>query len=70
MARSKVLTGVVIGAAALAGALVWRRRSRRHDHVDLYYADGSMVSLEQGSPDADTLLPLAHDVVAAARTSI
>ena len=67
MARGKVVTGAVIGAAALAGALMWRRRSRKQDHIDLYFADGSMVSLEPGSVDAERLMPLARDVVAAAR---
>ena len=55
-------------AAAAAGAVVWQRRQRRRERVDLYFADGSMVSLEQGSLEADRLLPLAHDVLAAART--
>ncbi len=70
MARGRLLTGAVIGAAAVAGALMWRRRSRKHDHVDLYFADGSMVSFEHGSMDAERLLPLAHDVVAAARFAV
>ena len=67
MARGKLLTGIVIGAAAVAGAMLWRRRARQQDHLDLYFADGSMVSLEQGSPDAERLLPLARDVIEAAR---
>ena len=67
MARGKLVTGMFIGAAAVAGAVLWRRRSRRHDHLDLYFADGSMISLEQGSGDAETLLPLAREALSAAR---
>ena len=49
MARGKVVAGHVIGAAALASGVMWRRRSRKQDHIDLYFADGSLVSLEPGS---------------------
>ena len=69
MAKGKALAALVI-MGSLAGALVWRQRAaRRRERVDLYFADGSMVSLEQGSLEADRLLPLAHDVLAAARTA-
>lgn len=67
MARGKVVTALLVSAAAVAGAIIWRRRARRRERVDLYFADGSLVSLEQGSLQADRLLPLARDVIAAAR---
>ncbi len=67
MARRRVVTALLVSAAAVAGAVVWRRRAKRRERVDLYFADGSMVSLEEGSLQADRLLPLAHDVLAAAR---
>ena len=58
--------GLVAGLAA-AGA-VWRRRTRaRREHVDLYFDDGSMVSLDSGSDESAPLLSLAHEVLAAAR---
>jgi hypothetical protein len=67
MARHKVLAALVI-AGSVAGALVWRQRSaQRREHVDLYFADGSMVSFKQGALEADRLLPLAHGVLDAAR---
>ena len=67
MAKGKVLAGLVI-AGSVAGALMWRQRSaRRRERVDLYFADGSMVSLEQGALEGDRLLPLAHGVLGAAR---
>ena len=65
--KGKLVTVFGLTAAAAAGAVVWQRRQRRRERVDLYFADGSMVSLEQGSLEADRLPPLAHDVLAAAR---
>ena len=49
----------------LAGPLVYlvrRRRDRRRERVSLYYADGSMVTLDRRAPRADRLLALARDV--------
>jgi hypothetical protein len=64
-----VLTAAALAAGSLAGAIVYRRRSSRHEaRVDLYYEDGSMVSLAEGSPDAEQLLPLAQGVLDAARS--
>jgi hypothetical protein len=37
------------------------------EHVDVYFADGSMVSLAPGSADGDRLLPLARRAIGAAR---
>jgi len=56
-----VVGGMVTGAAFI------RRRSVRHERVDLYYEDGSMVSLSNGSPDAERLLPLAREILRSAR---
>ena len=67
MAKGKLVTALLVSAAAVTGAVLWKRRSRRKERVDLYFADGSMVSLEQGSIEADRLLPHAHQVLAAAR---
>jgi hypothetical protein len=44
-----------------------RSLGRRRDRIDVYFGDGSMVSFVEGSPEADTLLPVARDVLAAAR---
>lgn len=58
--------GVVGGAAA--GAALWLRRGGApREHVDVYYADGSMVSFASGSPTGEKLLPIARRVIAAAR---
>ena len=58
---------LVLAAAAAAGAVL-RRRRRPAARVDLYYEDGSMISLENGSPDAALLLPLAEDALLAVRS--
>jgi hypothetical protein len=60
------LLGLVAGAAG--GAALWLRRGGApREHVDLYFADGSMVSFAPGSPEGDRLLPIARRVLAAAR---
>jgi hypothetical protein len=65
MRRHRLLTGLAL-AASLAGAVLFRRRSRRRDRVDVYFDDGSMVSAGDGSPEASTMLPLARRILAAA----
>jgi hypothetical protein len=57
----------LLALALLAGGpLLWlaRRRDEQRERVHLYYDDGSMVTLEHGSPDADRLLELAHEALA------
>jgi hypothetical protein len=56
-----------LAAAALGGALLLRRRADgRRERVDLYFEDGSMVSLEGGSPEAQRVLPIARDLLSTA----
>jgi hypothetical protein len=50
--------------------VLYRRRTvHNRTRLDVYFDDGSMVSLAVGSPDADQLLPHADEVLAAARDS-
>jgi hypothetical protein len=64
MARPRLLTSAAAAAGAFAASVYYRRRSaRRRERVDLYYADGSMVSLPEGSPGAQRLLPIAHEIL-------
>ena len=68
MPRHRVLTGFLLTIGSLAGTVFYRRRAaRRRERVDVYFDDGSMVSLVEGSPEAATLLPVAREVLAAAR---
>jgi hypothetical protein len=67
VARRSFVATLVLAAGAVAGAALWRRRARRRDHVDLYFADGSMVSFEEGSAGAAGLLSIARRVLAQAR---
>jgi hypothetical protein len=57
-----------LGSGLLAGVVAYRRRStRRLERVELYGADGSMVSLDGDAPDSERLLGLAHDLLALTR---
>lgn len=70
MPRRRLLTGTVLALGSLAGTIVFRRRfAKRRERVDVYFEDGSMVSLADGSPDAATVLPLARRILETARTS-
>ena len=59
--RGVLVAALGIGAVAL---LLRRRTASRGDHVDLYYEDGSMISLEAGSPRAEELLGVARAALA------
>jgi hypothetical protein len=66
MRRSAALVLGVLGGV-LAGAAFVRRQAADRERVDLYFEDGSMLSLTDGSPGAERLLPLARDVLGHAR---
>jgi hypothetical protein len=61
MRRHRALAGLAL--ASLAAAILFRRRARRRDRVELYFEDGSMVTLDDGSPEASTVLPLARRIL-------
>jgi hypothetical protein len=68
MAKRRFLGLVGFGTGLFAGSFLYRRSAgRRRDRIDVYFDDGSMVSLVEGSPEAEKLLPVARDVLAAAR---
>ena len=68
MLPRKVLTAALLAAGSVAGSVLMRRRTaRRREHVDLYFADGSMVSLPEDAPATARLLPIARDALRAAR---
>jgi hypothetical protein len=64
MPKRKLWIAGILGAGSFAGTIFYRRRSARNrTRVDLYFDDGSMLSLASGSPDADRLLPIARDLL-------
>ncbi len=66
--QRKARTLVGFSAGVLAGTLLYRRGTRgRRERVDLYFDDGSMVSLAEGQQVTETLLPIARRILAAAR---
>ncbi|MEX2211711.1 MAG: hypothetical protein WD689_08125 [Gaiellaceae bacterium] len=57
---------VLLGAGAGVAAVVRRRRAAAA-RVDLYYDDGSMLSLERGDGEADRMLEVAREAIRSAR---
>jgi hypothetical protein len=69
MPRRKALAGALLLAGSLAGTIAFRRRAaHRRERVDVYFGDGSMLSLGDGSPEASTVLPLARRIIETARS--
>jgi hypothetical protein len=67
MRRRNFLTGFLLAAGSAVGTVLYRRRAaRRRERVELYFGDGSMVSLT--APDAERLLGSARELLAAARS--
>ena len=58
-----VAGGVSAGIAAGAAYESWR--SKRRDRLDVYFDDGSFVTYVDGSSEAEQLLPLARQMLAA-----
>jgi hypothetical protein len=62
MRRSAAVVVGIVGGM-LAGAAFIRRQAAQRERVDLYYSDGSMLSLTDAAPGADRLLPLAREIL-------
>jgi hypothetical protein len=67
--RRSVAAILGILGGLLAGAAFIRRQAAQRDRADLYFEDGSMLSLTNGSPGAERLLPLAREVIRQAHTA-
>ena len=66
--KRKALALLGFGTGIFAGSVAFRRSfARRRDRVDVYFGDGSMVSLAEGSPEIDRLIPIARKALAAAQ---
>lgn len=61
--RRSVAAILAVAAGALAVAAVFRRRAGRRERADLYFEDGSMVSLANGSAGAGRMIPLAREII-------
>jgi hypothetical protein len=66
--RRSVAAGLGVLGGMLAGAAFIRRQSAHRERADLYYEDGSMLSLTNGSPGAERLLPLAREILRQTRS--
>jgi hypothetical protein len=68
MRSRNFLTGFLLATGSAVGTVLYRRRAaRRRERVELYFADGSMISLTQGSTEAERLLGHARRLLATAR---
>jgi hypothetical protein len=66
MARGK-LAAIAVATGSVIGTVALRRRRRLHQtRVDLYFGDGSMLSLPDDAPETAAILPAAHAILAAA----
>lgn len=52
-------------ALASLGGILWARGRQGRERVDLYFEDGSMVSLAGDSPEAALVLPYAREALRA-----
>ncbi|MGH2935450.1 MAG: hypothetical protein ACRDL2_13185 [Gaiellaceae bacterium] len=68
--RRKALGLAGFASGVLAGSVLYRRTvGRRRARVDVYFADGGMITWVEGSPEAGELLPVAAHALAAARAT-
>lgn len=60
--RRLVAPVIAVGAAIGAIALLRSRSGATRARADLYFEDGSMLSLEQDAPELDALLVAARGI--------
>ena len=56
-----------LAAGSLLGLGLYARRGRARERIDLYFADGSLSSLDGGSPEVARLVARAREALRAAR---
>jgi hypothetical protein len=64
--RSRRLLALGLAVGSLLGIGLYARRGTSQDRIDLYFADGSLVSLHGDSPQAAVLLAHAREALRAA----
>jgi hypothetical protein len=68
MRGRNLVSGFLLAAGSAAGAVAFRRRAaRRRARIELFLADGSLITLVEGQPGADRLLAHARELLATAR---
>ena len=66
--RRKALGLLGFATGVVAGSVLYRRTlARRRERVDVYFEDGSMITYDESSAEAATLLTVARDALDAAR---
>lgn len=66
--KRRLLRLAGFASGVLAGTVAYRRLfGGRGERLDVYFDDGSFVTFEAGSSEAERLLPLARQVRGAAR---
>jgi hypothetical protein len=63
--RRLLALGLAVGS--LLGIGLYARRARAQERIDLYFADGSLTSLDGGAPEATRLVAQARAALRAAR---
>jgi hypothetical protein len=62
------LAGLLVAVGSAVAAVVLRRRAvRRRERAQIYLADGTLIALTDGEPDAERLLRHARELLATAR---
>ena len=64
--RSRRVLALGLAVGSLLGIGLYARRSKAQERIDLYFADGSLVSLHGDSPQAAVLLAHAREALRAA----
>jgi hypothetical protein len=68
MPRRKAVAVAAAAVGSAAGAVLLRRRaSSRRERLELFFEDGTPVTLTQGTPEAERLLAYARQLLAASR---
>ena len=65
MRRGLLTLAGLLGGGIVAGAAYERWLTKGRDRVDVYFDDGSFVTYDEGSSEAERLLPHARAVLAA-----
>ena len=63
--RSRRVLALGLAVGSLLGIGLYARRGKAQERIDLYFADGSLVSLHGDSPQAAVLLAHAREALRA-----